>query len=96
MEVDCDDYDTKPIEIARLLGKISALLKPTAAEQTAIATMPSHPGSNRRKAMSARMSAIGDNRTRMLTVSFVESDPKPIAFGASAEANAQMSASHPE
>jgi two-component system cell cycle response regulator DivK len=30
MEVGCDDYDTKPIEIARLLGKISALLKPTA------------------------------------------------------------------
>jgi two-component system, cell cycle response regulator DivK len=31
MEVGCDDYDTKPIEIARLLGKIAALLKPTAA-----------------------------------------------------------------
>jgi two-component system, cell cycle response regulator DivK len=30
MEVGCDDYDTKPIEIARLLGKIAALLKPTA------------------------------------------------------------------
>jgi CheY-like chemotaxis protein len=31
MEVGCDDYDTKPIEIARLLGKIAALLKPQAA-----------------------------------------------------------------
>jgi CheY-like chemotaxis protein len=31
MEVGCDDYDTKPVEIARLLGKISALLKSTAA-----------------------------------------------------------------
>jgi CheY-like chemotaxis protein len=30
MEVGCDDYDTKPVEIARLLGKIAALLKPTA------------------------------------------------------------------
>jgi CheY-like chemotaxis protein len=27
MEAGCDDYDTKPIEIARLLGKISALLQ---------------------------------------------------------------------
>ena len=31
MEVGCDDYDTKPVEIARLLGKIAALLKPKAA-----------------------------------------------------------------
>jgi CheY-like chemotaxis protein len=31
MEVGCDDYDTKPVEITRLLGKIAALLKPTAA-----------------------------------------------------------------
>jgi two-component system, cell cycle response regulator DivK len=30
MEVGCDDYDTKPVEIERLLGKIAALLKPTA------------------------------------------------------------------
>ena len=30
MEAGCDDYDTKPVEIARLLGKITALLKPTA------------------------------------------------------------------
>lgn len=29
MEVGCDDYDTKPVELARLLGKIAALLKPT-------------------------------------------------------------------
>ena len=26
MEAGCDDYDTKPVEISRLLGKISALL----------------------------------------------------------------------
>jgi two-component system cell cycle response regulator DivK len=26
MEVGCDDYDTKPVEIARLLGKMAALL----------------------------------------------------------------------
>jgi two-component system cell cycle response regulator DivK len=31
MEVGCDDYDTKPVEIARLLGKIATLLKPMAA-----------------------------------------------------------------
>jgi two-component system, cell cycle response regulator DivK len=31
MEVGCDDYDTKPIEIARLLGKIAALLATKAA-----------------------------------------------------------------
>ena len=31
MEVGCDDYDTKPVEITRLLGKIAALLKPMAA-----------------------------------------------------------------
>jgi len=29
MEVGCEDYDTKPVEITRLLGKIAALLKPT-------------------------------------------------------------------
>ena len=29
IEVGCDDYDTKPVEITRLLGKITALLKPT-------------------------------------------------------------------
>jgi CheY-like chemotaxis protein len=28
IEAGCDDYDTKPVEIARLLGKIAALLKP--------------------------------------------------------------------
>lgn len=27
MEVGCDDYDTKPVEIARLLGKVAALLE---------------------------------------------------------------------
>ena len=26
MEVGCDDYDTKPVELPRLLGKIAALL----------------------------------------------------------------------
>ena len=31
MEVGCEDYDTKPVEITRLLGKIAALLKPMAA-----------------------------------------------------------------
>jgi CheY-like chemotaxis protein len=31
MEVGCEDYDTKPVEITRLLGKITALLKPSAA-----------------------------------------------------------------
>jgi CheY-like chemotaxis protein len=31
MEAGCDDYDTKPIELARLLGKIAALLVPKAA-----------------------------------------------------------------
>jgi len=30
MEVGCEDYDTKPVEITRLLGKIAALLKPGA------------------------------------------------------------------
>jgi two-component system, cell cycle response regulator DivK len=30
IEVGCDDYDTKPVEITRLLGKIAALLKPAA------------------------------------------------------------------
>jgi CheY-like chemotaxis protein len=30
MEVGCEDYDTKPVEISRLLGKIAALLKPMA------------------------------------------------------------------
>ncbi|MGO9699298.1 MAG: response regulator [Xanthobacteraceae bacterium] len=31
MEVGCEDYDTKPVEITRLLGKIAALLKTEAA-----------------------------------------------------------------
>ena len=30
-EAGCDDYDTKPIELPRLLGKIEALLGPTPA-----------------------------------------------------------------
>jgi CheY-like chemotaxis protein len=28
IEVGCEDYDTKPVEISRLLGKIAALLAP--------------------------------------------------------------------
>jgi two-component system, cell cycle response regulator DivK len=32
MEAGCDDYDTKPIELARLLGKIEALLAAGAPE----------------------------------------------------------------
>jgi two-component system, cell cycle response regulator DivK len=28
LEVGCDDYDTKPVEMSRLVGKIAALLKP--------------------------------------------------------------------
>jgi CheY-like chemotaxis protein len=31
LEAGCQDYDTKPVEITRLLGKIEALLKPGAA-----------------------------------------------------------------
>ena len=31
MEAGCDDYDTKPVEISRLLGKITALLATKAA-----------------------------------------------------------------
>src|SRR5438128_759385 len=30
MEVGCEEYETKPIEMSRLLGKIAALLRPTA------------------------------------------------------------------
>jgi two-component system, cell cycle response regulator DivK len=30
MEVGCEDYDTKPVEMSRLLGKIAALLKSSA------------------------------------------------------------------
>jgi CheY-like chemotaxis protein len=28
MEAGCDDYDTKPVEISRLVSKIACLLKP--------------------------------------------------------------------
>jgi CheY-like chemotaxis protein len=31
MEVGCEEYETKPIEMSRLLGKIADLLKPTAS-----------------------------------------------------------------
>jgi DNA-binding response OmpR family regulator len=30
LEAGCDDYDTKPIELERLLGKIEVLLKKAA------------------------------------------------------------------
>lgn len=30
IEAGCEDYDTKPVEISRLLGKITALLTPDA------------------------------------------------------------------
>ena len=30
MEAGCQDYDTKPVEMSRLLGKIAVLLKPMA------------------------------------------------------------------
>ncbi len=29
LEAGCEDYDTKPVDLARLLGKIEALLNPT-------------------------------------------------------------------
>ena len=32
LKAGCNDYDTKPIELARLLGKIENLLNPRAAE----------------------------------------------------------------
>ena len=32
-EAGCDDYDTKPIDLPRLLGKIEALLPPQAQER---------------------------------------------------------------
>jgi CheY-like chemotaxis protein len=31
LEAGCDDYDTKPVDFPRLLGKIEALLRPQAA-----------------------------------------------------------------
>ncbi|HEV7766927.1 MAG TPA: response regulator [Thermoanaerobaculia bacterium] len=33
IEAGCDDYDTKPIELPRLLAKMEALLAPQAAER---------------------------------------------------------------
>ena len=41
LEAGCDDYDTKPIDLARLLGKMEALLHPTAGETTSDAQDPS-------------------------------------------------------
>jgi CheY-like chemotaxis protein len=35
LEVGCDDYDTKPVEVARLLGKIESLLRENAARRPA-------------------------------------------------------------
>jgi len=40
LEAGCDDYDTKPVELPRLLGKIEALLN-GGAGQTAAAGEPS-------------------------------------------------------
>jgi two-component system cell cycle response regulator DivK len=37
MDVGCDDYDTKPVEMSRLLGKIAALLLPKVPERTTTA-----------------------------------------------------------
>ncbi|MBC8065200.1 MAG: response regulator [Chlorobia bacterium] len=34
LEAGCDDYDTKPVELPRLLEKIEALLAKTAARET--------------------------------------------------------------
>ena len=34
LEAGCDDYDTKPVELPRLLGKIEALLREEAYERT--------------------------------------------------------------
>ena len=34
LEAGCDDYDTKPIELARLLGKIQTLLGQSVSELT--------------------------------------------------------------
>jgi CheY-like chemotaxis protein len=34
IEAGCDDYDTKPVELSRLLGKIENLLEKGVAEQT--------------------------------------------------------------
>ena len=34
LEAGCDEYDTKPIELTRLLGKIEALLSVSAGEQS--------------------------------------------------------------
>jgi CheY-like chemotaxis protein len=33
LEVGCDDYDTKPVEFARLLGKIESLLREKAGRE---------------------------------------------------------------
>lgn len=35
LDAGCDDYDTKPIDLPRLLGKIEALLSGPAVERTA-------------------------------------------------------------
>ena len=34
LEVGCDDYDTKPVEFSRLLGKIQALLEKKSPHET--------------------------------------------------------------
>ena len=51
LEAGCDDYDTKPVELPRLLGKIEALLSGSGGERlqrTDIVTEPQHPPAKRR------------------------------------------------
>lgn len=40
IEAGCDDYDTKPIELSRLLGKIEALLPAHVAPAEAVKPLP--------------------------------------------------------
>jgi CheY-like chemotaxis protein len=39
-EAGCDDYDTKPVELTRLLGKIEALLRKASGAAAPIAPVP--------------------------------------------------------
>ncbi|HSW51075.1 MAG TPA: response regulator [Bryobacteraceae bacterium] len=40
----CDDYDTKPVEFERLLGKIEALLRPDVSGQAGSLNVPNSEG----------------------------------------------------
>jgi CheY-like chemotaxis protein len=44
LEAGCDDYDTKPVEFARLLGKIQSLLGNREAPSTPSAPPEEAPG----------------------------------------------------